>query len=347
MGKINQKTISIFVSHQGCPNDCVFCNQRKITGVNGELNSDRVIDEIEKCLSTIDHNDVEIAFFGGSFTAIEDKKQLELLKIAGSYIDLGKASHIRISTRPDAVDEVILDRLWDHNVRVIELGVQSMDDEVLQASSRGHDSSCVYSSSELILKKGFKLGLQMMIGLPLDTEEKIYFTANEFVKIMPHFVRIYPVLVIHETELESLFKNKKFTPWELETAVRVAKNLYSIFQKNNIEVVRIGLQSSDTIAMGKDIVAGPWHPAFGELVYSLIFRDIIEENLSKIHFGDHINIRAPRAKISQLVGNQKSNYKYFKDKYRIHIKVSESETQDSFWIQDLEIPLKKYFNAER
>lgn len=335
----NKKTISIFVSHQGCPNDCVFCNQRRITGIKNEREPQEIIEHIEKSLQTIEADYVEIAFFGGSFTAIEEEKQNTLLQIAKSYMEQGKVSGIRISTRPDAINQAILCRLKEYGVHIIELGVQSLDEEVLAASNRGHDASCVYESAELILKNGFKLGLQMMLGLPQDNEEKIQFTISEFIKIKPDFVRIYPVLVIKDTELESLFKNKQYEPLSLEKAVALSKNAYVQFREHHIDVIRIGLQATDTMNM--DVVAGPYHAAFGEMVYSLLFRDIMEENIRQS--SQEIILYAHKKHISKLIGNRKSNLRYFKEKYDVTIRVREWDEEDEIMMDEQRIAIKKYF----
>lgn len=343
--KKDKKTISIFVSHRGCPNDCVFCNQRKITGVEKPLTEEEIVLLIEESLQTIDTPMVEIAFFGGSFTAIKKEEQLLLLKIAKRYIDAKKVQHIRISTRPDAISEEKLQYLWDYGVRVIELGVQSMDEQVLAAANRGHDTQCVYKSSELILKKGFKLGLQMMIGLPADNEEKIMSTVEKFINIKPDFVRIYPVLVIKETGLESLFENKKYIPLSLEEAIKISARAYKSFCFNQIEVIRIGLQASETVALGAQVVAGPFHPAFGEMVYARIFRDLIEDHLQKNKKDNQKNlfIKVSQNRISQLLGNKKSNIKYFEEKYKILIKVSVSEKQNFLQLGEETVDLTKIF----
>lgn len=321
----SKKTISIFISHQGCPNDCVFCNQRKITGIEDIQDEKEIIYTINKQLETIEASEVEIAFFGGSFTAINIERQVKLLEIAKGFIDSKKVDYIRISTRPDAINEEILKMLKNYGVRIIELGVQSLDSEVLIASKRGHDASCVYDSSELIKKFGFKLGLQMMIGLPKDNINKVKYTVNEFIKIKPDFVRIYPVVVIRDTELEEMFYNNTYKEWEINDVFEIAKDSYVKFIDNDIDVIRIGLQSSDNIAVGKDIVAGSFHPSFGEIVYSLVYRDKIEQYI-KNNLNKDIIIYCNKSKISQIVGNNKMNKAYFWDKYNKNIKIVEDNS---------------------
>ncbi|NLK88103.1 MAG: radical SAM protein, partial [Clostridiaceae bacterium] len=199
--------IPVFVPHKGCPNDCIFCNQKKISGQISDMTTDRINEIIEEHLKTIDEGAfAEIAFYGGSFTAIEKGLQQGFLKEAYKYVTAGRVSEIRLSTRPDFIDEEILGMLGQYGVRTIELGVQSLDDDVLKASCRGHDASCVYRSCDLIKKMGFRLGIQTMTGLPGDTRERCIDTAKKVISLSPELVRIYPVLVIKGTGLEKLMK---------------------------------------------------------------------------------------------------------------------------------------------
>lgn len=330
--KETKKTIPIFVPHKGCPNDCIFCNQKKITGIEKEQTREEIISNIEAALGTIkeDHH-VEIAFFGGSFTAIPIEKQIELLEIAKTYIDLGKVDEIRVSTRPDAIDQARLDLLKKYGVTIVELGVQSMDEKILRDANRGHNTACVFESSSLIKANGLRLGLQMMIGLPGDSEEKVKRTVEQFIGIGPEFVRIYPVLVIKETELEDLLERGLYKPWPLERAVESAKDAYLAFTRSGIKVIRIGLQASDTIAQGADLVDGPFHPAFGELVISLAYRDLIENQITvekPFQNSEGIRIRSPKKHISKLIGNKKSNKRYFKEKYQLDMSIQESSGEE-------------------
>lgn len=332
-----KKTISIFVPHSGCPNDCIFCNQKKITGVSSLVGPKEAEMTILKSLETIPQNtDIEIAFFGGSFTAIEREHQTALLNVANKYRKSHNIKDIRLSTRPDAINQEILDFLKLNQVTIIELGVQSLDESVLLNSNRGHNSKCVYESSELILKNGFKLGLQMMLGLPGDTVDKVIYTAEEFMKISPHFVRIYPVLVIKDTGLESLFKSKVYEPWSIEQTVETCKQIYVKFAKKGIKVIRIGLQTSEDITLGRDVVAGPFHPSIGEMVYSSVFRDIIESVLySKGELtGDTITLKLNKKYISKAIGNKKSNRIYFKNKYNIELNLIDLESESIIIVED-------------
>jgi len=232
--------------------------------------------------------------------------QNELLSAANKLLKEGKIHSIRLSTRPDYINEFILDNLKKHNVRTIELGVQSLDDDVLVAAERGHTSYDVYNAVSLIKKYGFKLGLQMMIGLPKDSEEKDIQTARKIVDLKPDFVRIYPAVVIKDTEMEHMYRKGKYIPLTIDEAIHITKKVYLIFIKNDIKIIRIGLQASEGIALGKDVVAGPFHPAFRELVESAIMCDMIEYIL-KQNFEQQkdILIKVNGKSISKLYSNKK------------------------------------------
>lgn len=325
-----KKTISIFIPHYGCPNDCVFCNQVKISGKKTNLNYELIKRDILRDLSTIkDDNDIEIAFFGGSFTAIEDEVQEKCLEIADSFRKiLSKKIQIKLSTRPDSIDEKVIQRLLKYDVTTVELGVQSLDDEVLKLSNRGHNAQDVSIASKLIKQANIKLGLQIMIGLPGDDENKLYKTIDKAITIRPDIARIYPVLVIKDTQLENMYLNGEYTPISLEKAVDLAKYMYVKFEQADIKVIRIGLQATENISFDKDVVAGPFHSAFGELVINEIYKDKIETIIKeKIFKEKELNIYTSKKYISKILGNKKKNLKYFKEKYDITLKVVETNNE--------------------
>lgn len=303
--------IPIFVPHKGCPHDCVFCNQRHITGQIKEVDSLFVESEIEKYLKTIRENDrfVEVSFFGGSFTGLPIKEQTDLLKPAKKALDKGRIDAIRLSTRPDYIDSEILDNLKQYGVSIIELGVQSMDEMVLKMSNRGHGDKEVYKSSSLIKEYGFTLGLQMMIGLPGDDEEKDTYTAKEFVKIGPQMVRIYPALVVKDTYMERMYKDGRYEPFSLERTVNICSRLYLIFERAGIDIIRIGLQPTENIQPGRDVVGGPFHPAIRELVESKLLNEIVLHLFKTIN-ENQIFIHINSMSISKLYSDKK---KYFKE----------------------------------
>ena len=318
---MKKRIIPIFVPHRGCPHDCIFCNQKKITGVSTEVTAEDARNIIEECLETIDEDtDVEIAFFGGSFTAIEEECQNELLAVAKEYVDKGLVHEIRMSTRPDCISDRILERLKKYKSSIIELGVQSMDEKVLIDSVRGHDIDSVIKSSNLIKKHGIKLGLQMMVGLPSDTEEKCINTAREFIKLKPDCVRIYPTLVVRETGLETLLAEGRYTPFTLEECINIVKKLLVLFYVNNINVIRVGLQATDDIQLGKGVVAGPYHPVFRELTESEMIKDFLDYIVLENKIEANLVVKTNNKNISKIIGNKKSNKIYMKQKYNINLK---------------------------
>lgn len=300
--------IPIFVPHRGCPHDCVFCNQKHITGQTTEIVNALFVEmEIEKYLKTIPDKGryLEVSFFGGSFTGLPLEEQKELLYPAKKALDSGKIDAIRLSTRPDYIDDDILNLLKAYSVSIIELGVQSMDDLVLEESNRGHTKEDVYKSSRMIKSYGFTLGLQMMVGLPGDREDKDLYTADEFIKIKPLMVRIYPALVIKDTYMEHMYKKGTYIPLSLEESIEICAKLYLKFEKESINIIRIGLQPTANIRPGRDLIAGPFHPAYRELVESKILNDMLVVLAHKCD-----------GKIEVLAVNEKTVSKLYSDKKR-------------------------------
>lgn len=309
--------IPIFVPHRGCPFDCVFCNQRHITGSIKDVTPNDVtatIDEYLKTIKDIERN-IEVAFFGGSFTGIPIDEQSALLKSVMPYIEAGVINGIRLSTRPDYISREILDNLKQYSVTTIELGVQSMADSVLKASNRGHSAEDVRQAVSLIREYNFDLGLQMMTGLLGDAPDLSIKTAEEIIKLKPDMVRIYPTLTIRDTYLEKLYRNGKYTPETLEESIELSKKLLLMFEAAGIDVIRVGLQPTDEINPDASVVAGPFHPAFRELVESSIYYDIISEHVKA---GNAIVYVNPN-EISKAIGNKRSNIIKFKDKYNADI----------------------------
>lgn len=333
---MKKRIIPIFVPHKGCPHDCIFCNQKKITGVSTDVTSEDARSIIEEYLPTIDKDaEVEIAFFGGSFTAIDIDIQKSLLSVAKEYVDRGLVKDIRMSTRPDCIDDEILSMLKEYKASIIELGVQSLDSNVLIDSIRGHEADVVYNSSKLIKEYGIKLGLQMMVGLPSDSEEKCIYTAKEFIKMNPDCVRIYPTLVVKETGLEKLLNKNEYIPFTLDESIQIVKKLLVLFYVNNINVIRVGLQATDDIQLGRAVVSGPYHPAFRELVESEMIKDYLESLVSENIVKKEVTVRVNKRNISKIIGNKKSNTTYMKDKLNLVLKVKEIDID----IDTLEIML--------
>ena len=311
--------IPIFVPHKGCPHDCVFCNQRHITGNCEETTPDDAVGIIEEHLGTI-HGDyyAEIAFFGGSFTAIDANSRQALLKAAYPYVKSGKVNGVRCSTRPDYIDENILKEFKEYGGTCIELGVQSTDELVLKKSRRGHSFEDVKKSSELIKSMGIELGLQMMLGLPGDTKEKMLKTCEDLISLNPSCVRIYPTLVVKDTALCTMYENSDYTPLTIEEAIDVLSIIIPRFQNAGIDVIRVGLQTTDDI--NEETVAGPYHPAIKELAQSRIIRNLLEECIGNLK--ENSTVYCNPSAVSRVVGHKKCNKEYFKQKYGIDIKVA-------------------------
>lgn len=313
--------IPIFISHLGCPHQCVFCNQDKIAReVVDEVKANDVRDTIEEYLKTIDYKNatVEVSFFGGTFTAIPECKQRELLNVAREYKENGYIDKIRMSTRPDAISEYILDYLKEYKVDIIELGVQSLDDEVLLLSGRGHSANDVEKASRLIKEYKITLGHQIMLGLPGDDFKKDIETVKKSIKMNPDICRIYPSLIIKDTPMELMYKRGEYKPYSLQDAVFVSKEIYSLYKEANVNVIRIGLQPTETIALGKDIIDGPFHPSFRELVEGSLICDKIKDN---INVDEDIIIEINEKDLSKLYANKKIYFNELKNSHNGSIKV--------------------------
>jgi histone acetyltransferase (RNA polymerase elongator complex component) len=317
--QIRHFTIPIFIPQLACPNDCVYCNQRSISGFLKEPSYEEILEIINKHLATIptENSHVEIGFFGGSFTGLPKNDQENYLKIVQPFLESGVIHGIRLSTRPDYIDEDILELLKKYHVTTIELGAQSMDDEVLKLSGRGHTAEQVIAASHLIKQKGFSLGLQMMLGLPGDTLEKSIATAKAIVALGADNTRIYPTLVITETELEKLYNEGSYSPLSLDTAVNWTKEVYKIFEKGNVKILRIGLHPSEGLISGKNLVAGPFHVSFGERVMTALWKDallsLLENSSSE---GNNIMISVSSKQINNAIGHETSNKRMLEQKFK-------------------------------
>ncbi len=318
--------IPVFIPHLGCPNQCVFCNQRSISGVR-EFKADEVISIIDRALETIeDDADVEIAFFGGSFTGIDRELMLSLLAIANSYILSGRVNSIRCSTRPDYIDDEILDILWKYGVRTIELGLQSSDDLVLSISKRGHNFAAERKSCCMIVQKGFNLVGQMMIGLPGSTPENEIATAEFITSVGAVGARIYPTVVFRDTELCRMSEDGEYVPLSLDDAIKRSARVLEVFINTDIEVIRIGLQATDNLFDKNSYVAGPNHAALGELVIGEVYYNKICKLLSdaRVSEDENITVLVSRGALSKAVGQNRKNKLRLAEKYK-KIKFAEAE----------------------
>ena len=319
--------IPIFIPHRGCPNDCVFCNQHRITSKIVSPTEAEVRDTIDSWLTTLsDVPNVHIAFYGGSFTAIPMDEQNKYLKIAHEYKTTGAISEIHLSTRPDCIDDEILDNLTKHGVDLIELGCQSFDDEVLKASKRGHSTEDIYKACSLIKSAGFKFGIQLMVGLPNSTCESDILSAQKTVEIMPDVARIYPTIVIEDTELLDMVKSGEYTPLTIDEATSRSKEMLKVLNASGVNVIRIGLKASDLISGDGKFTGTTFHPAFRQLVEGSLARETIEKQL--LHLLEvelknqslstknmRVIARANPSSFSNLIGHKAENRKYFVDKY--------------------------------
>lgn len=324
--------IPVFVPHLGCPNDCIFCNQKSISGQKKNITKEEAKKTIDNFLSGIKDEDAkkEIAFFGGSFTGIDEKLQEELLQIAYEYIEKGQVDTIRISTRPDYINKEILKRLKKYKVKTIELGVQSTNDYILGRANRGHTFANVKKASKLIRWYGFNLGHQMMVGLPESTRQDEINTAKALIKLKPKMVRIYPVLVIKGTKLEKEYDEGIYEPLPLVQAVETCKQLVRMFTDKKIEVIRVGLQNTDEICepgnKESEVVAGPFHPAFGQLVESSMWYDAIVEKIKKLNVKvKEVEVTVNPIDINNVIGHKKENVIKLKDTYEVDLIVKQDE----------------------
>jgi len=275
--------IPVFVPMLGCPHRCVFCNQHVITGRSVKEYQKDLEKQLGEALKTYySKGQYELAFYGGSFTCLSEDLQVSILNMAKPLIQEGKISGIRVSTRPDAIHPGILELLLRHHVSTIELGIQSTDPLVLKESGRGHSREDIYSAVAFIKQYPFHLGLQMMIGLPGDTYAKSLQTVLDIISLKPDFVRIYPTLVLKDSILEKQYLKGQYIPLSLEQAVEWVKDLKMLFDYHCIPVIRIGLQANEGLDRGRDYLAGPYHPAFGELVENGIYLKVLYKMVEKL-----------------------------------------------------------------
>ena len=308
-----RRILPIFVPHAGCPNDCVFCNQKRISGSLLPASAETV----RIAVSTLaPGSGYELAFYGGSFTAIPETEQEVLLAAALPARESGAVSAIRVSTRPDAVTKEKLARLRFYGVETVEIGAQSMCDEVLLRCGRGHTSADTVKAAKLVKDAGFTLILQMMTGLPGSGEARDIQTARSIAALHPDGVRIYPTVIIRDTPLEALWRAGKYREHTVEDAVRVCAHILPIFDAAGIPVIRLGLNPSDELSGGA-AVAGAYHPALGELVRSRLWRDKAESVLSGVEPGEDVVLGVARSRISVMTGQHRANVSYLQERFAL------------------------------
>ena len=319
--------IPIFIPHMGCPNLCVFCDQRTISGREG-FNEENVRREIEGALATVRGEcETEIAFFGGSFTGIDRALMCRLLDVAQTYVARGRVNSIRLSTRPDYIDREVLEILSRYSVKYIELGLQSMDDGVLAAAKRGHDAACAEKACRLVKEYGFSLVGQMMIGLPNSTAETEKKTAEKLCELSVDAVRIYPTVVFRGTELCEMAADGRYAPLDEEEAIERTKIALRVFVENGIPCLRVGLCASEKLA-SSEVYGGANHSAIGELAMGELYYDLICEKLDGM--GDVTGKKAilyvSEGSTSKAIGQKRKNYERILKKYSLNgLKVLEKK----------------------
>lgn len=310
--------IPVFIPHYGCPNACVFCNQEKITG-KPSFEKQSVIAEIEAALSTIDKEkqEAELAFFGGSFTAIPENEMLSLLEISDIYLSRGMISSVRVSTRPDAISDKILNTLKSHGVRTVELGIQSFSDKVLCASKRGHTALDSERACTAVKASGLNLIGQMMVGLPSSLPEDEVYTATRICELGADGARVYPTVVFPETELMRYKENGTYTALTTEEAVCRTSEVLSVFAGYSVPVIRIGLCANETLA--DSLYSGNYHPSVGELSINRLYLKIMRRLLSQIPdlSGKEACFFVAPGKISQAVGQKRTNSDILKNEFAL------------------------------
>ncbi|MBR4295667.1 MAG: radical SAM protein [Clostridia bacterium] len=338
MSKSDRKkhiNIPIFIPHLGCPNNCVFCNQRSISG-HIDFDESSVSKEIEEVLFAVEKSgkatDIEIAFFGGSFTGIDRSLMLRLLERAYSYVKDGRVSSIRLSTRPDYIDDEVLDILKKYGVRTIELGLQSMSEKVLLSTKRGHSTEQAETACRLIKKHAFELIGQMMIGLPSASEEDEIMTAKRICELGADGARVYPTVVFYNTELCEMAKSGLYTPIGEDESVIRTKNVLAVFDAFGVPCIRVGLCASENLSSDSEVYGGANHSAIGELAMGELFYDKICLALESIADDGEKNlyVYVPKGAVSKAIGQKRRNINRIKDKYFVkkhikNIKILENE----------------------
>jgi histone acetyltransferase (RNA polymerase elongator complex component) len=313
--------IPLFIPHMGCPHQCVFCNQRTITGSAGQIPTpDQIRAEVARYLRFAKkrYATIQISFFGGNFLGLERKVMIGLLDTAATFVEGGAVDSLRFSTRPDTLCPESLAAIARFPVKTVELGVQSMNNSVLDACRRGHAAADTIAAATLLKDEGYQLGLQMMVGLPGDDDAGAMFTARQLAHLKPDFVRIYPTLVLAGSPLARIFRAGNYHPLALDAGITLVKRLYLLFKKKGIPVVRMGLQASDGLADPAALLAGPYHPAFGHLVHGEIVLDAIGAVLAGMNgISGKLTIRVHPTMVSRVQGLNKKNIKHLRQRFNL------------------------------
>jgi histone acetyltransferase (RNA polymerase elongator complex component) len=314
--------IPFFIPHAGCPHQCVFCNQKRITGASAGLQVSLIPRTINTYLATHNSNvPAQVAFYGGSFTALPLDVQTSCLEAVQPFIGAGRIAGIRLSTRPDGISTKVLDLLEHYHVRTVELGVQSLDNRVLALSGRGHSAEQTRDAVIRLRRYRFMIGIQLMPGLPGDSAELFQNTVQQAITLEPNFVRLYPALVIRDTPLETLFRAGLYPPLSLDDAVLLSKEALLAFERAGIDVIRIGLQPSEELEKAGTVIAGPYHPAFRQLVESSILLDRMREKLKGIVSSRDVTFLVNPRDVSNAIGQKRSNIDTLRQELGVNITV--------------------------
>ena len=322
--------LPVFVPHRGCPHTCVFCNQRRISGAAMPATAEDVKKAIREAAAFLPKGGKrQLAFYGGSFTAIPIPEQEALLGAAKEAMDRGEIDSIRLSTRPDAIDETVLSRLKAYGAETIELGAQSMDDRVLRLTERGHTARDVERASKLVKDAGFQLILQMMTGLPGSSDESDIETARRLIALGPDGVRVYPTVIVRDTALCDMWRAGEYKEHTVEDAVRVCAKIVPLFEAANIPIIRLGLNPTEELSGGA-AVGGAYHPALGELVKSRILLEKARALLSDVEPGSRVTLTVGRGKASQMAGQHRENIRRLTEDYALtDLKIREKSETDT------------------
>ncbi len=314
--KKRRVNIPIFIPHVGCPNACVFCNQRSISG-QLDFDAAEVDGKIAEALSTLgEYDECEIAFFGGSFTGIDRELMLYLLGVAQKYVDAGKVVGIRMSTRPDYINDQVLEDLSHFSVKTVELGLQSLDDDVLVASGRGHDAACALRACRAVKDAGYELIGQMMIGLPRSSAESEMMTAKMIADAGADGARVYPTVVFYDTELCAMAERGEYQPLSNEDAVMRTKDVLAVFDKRGVPCIRVGLQASENLADEEKVYGGANHSAIGELAMGELYYERICSEIERLGLsGKTLTVYVAEGCVSKAVGQKKKNKQRICQKY--------------------------------
>ena len=322
--------LPVFVPHLGCPHACVFCNQRRISGAQRPATAEDVKNSIAQAAAFLPKGGKrQLAFYGGSFTTIPVSDQEALLGAAKEALDRGEIDAVRLSTRPDAIDDTVLERLKAYGVETVELGAQSMDDEVLRRAERGHTAQDVERASRLIKAAGFRLILQMMTGLPGATDESDIETARRLVALRPDGVRVYPTVIVRDTALFDLWQAGEYREHTVEDAVRVCAKIVPLFEEAGIPIIRLGLNPTEELSGGA-AVGGAYHPALGELVKSRILLEKARALLNGIEPGSRVTLEVGRGKTSQMAGQHRENLRRLTEEFSLaEVRIKEKPEADA------------------